>query len=63
MASPELVGRSRIRAIGGERLASLVAECLTDADAPRAEVSGVGLSGQMHGLVLLMRRGKYCGRR
>ena len=30
-----------------------VAECLTNAGATGAEVSGVGLSGQMHGLVLL----------
>jgi xylulokinase len=30
-----------------------IAECLTDAGATGAEVSAVGLSGQMHGLVLL----------
>src|SRR4029077_1184150 len=35
----------------GARLA--VAECLRDAGATRADVSAVGLSGQMHGLVLL----------
>jgi len=53
MASPEL-GWAEQDPRDWWRAASVaVAECLTDAGATRAEVSAVGLSGQMHGLVLL----------
>src|SRR5258707_9888723 len=53
MASPEL-GWAEQDPRGWWRAACVaIAECLTDAGATPAEVSAVGLSGQMHGLVLL----------
>jgi xylulokinase len=53
MASPELGWAEQDPRDWWRAACVAVAECLTDAGATRAEVSGVGLSGQMHGLVLL----------
>jgi len=53
MASPELGWAEQDPRDWWRAACLAVAECLTDAGATRAEVSAVGLSGQMHGLVLL----------
>src|SRR5260370_40270189 len=66
MASPELGWAEQDPRDWWRATCVAVAECLTDAGATRAEVSAVGLSGQMHGLVLLdaagavVRRGGGC---
>jgi len=53
MASPELGWAEQDPRDWWRATCLAVAECLTHAGATRAEVSAVGLSGQMHGLVLL----------
>ncbi len=53
MASPELGWAEQDPNDWWRATCVAVAECFTDAGATRAEVSAVGLSGQMHGLVLL----------
>ncbi len=53
MASPELGWAEQDPRDWWRAACVAIAECLTDAGATRAEVSAVGLSGQMHGLVLL----------
>jgi len=53
MSSPELGWAEQDPRDWWRAACVAIAECLTDAGATRAEVSAVGLSGQMHGLVLL----------
>ncbi len=53
MASPELGWAEQDPRDWWRGTCVAVAECLTEAGATGAEVSAVGLSGQMHGLVLL----------
>jgi xylulokinase len=53
MASPELGWAEQDPRDWWRATCVAVAECLTEAGATGAEVSAVGLSGQMHGLVLL----------
>ncbi len=53
MASPELGWAEQDPRDWWRAACVAIAECLTDAGATQAEISAVGLSGQMHGLVLL----------
>lgn len=57
MASPELGWAEQDPRDWWRATCLAVADCLTAAGATQAEVSAVGLSGQMHGLVLLDEKG------
>ena len=57
---PTRSGRNRIRRNGGRRWSASIRSVLEKAGIGGERIAAVGLTGQMHGLVLLDEAGKFC---